>query len=242
MGASGGAAVFRIALMPVDALKTTLQVEGAAGMSVLGNKIRAGGPFVLWHGAIAASSATFVGHYPWFVTRNYMEVRLLCLPSAPVLWDVTRSPSGIDACAYDRVCVWLWLVVFAGVLVECFEELEVCRSCCLCMMTCQGSCCELHALDSSPVQCPTPAQTPSVSSRQPSKLPRKLSHIPRRSRYVPLIITFYVLAPGNHDQGLCEFCHIHTVEKGSSYSFSLCVLQPGRWNSAVNPPCLCRWC
>lgn len=85
MGASGGAAVFRIALMPVDALKTTLQVEGAAGMSVLGNKIRAGGPFVLWHGAIAASSATFVGHYPWFVTRNYMEVRLLCLPSAPVL-------------------------------------------------------------------------------------------------------------------------------------------------------------
>jgi hypothetical protein len=25
------------------------------------------------HGALAASGATFVGHYPWFVTRNYLE-------------------------------------------------------------------------------------------------------------------------------------------------------------------------
>jgi hypothetical protein len=75
MGASAAAAGFRIALMPVDALKTTLQVEGANGMRVLVSKVGHGGPSVLWHGALAASGATFVGHYPWFVTRNYMEVR-----------------------------------------------------------------------------------------------------------------------------------------------------------------------
>ena len=59
LAASFGAGTFRIALMPVDALKTTLQVEGAQGVKVLGSKIAAGGPFVLWHGALAASGATY---------------------------------------------------------------------------------------------------------------------------------------------------------------------------------------
>ena len=35
-----------------------LQVEGAQGVKVLGSKIAAGGPLVLWHGALAASTAT----------------------------------------------------------------------------------------------------------------------------------------------------------------------------------------
>lgn len=60
LAASVGAGTFRIALMPVDALKTTLQVEGAQGVKVLGSKIAAGGPLVLWHGALAASTATCV--------------------------------------------------------------------------------------------------------------------------------------------------------------------------------------
>lgn len=28
-------------------------------------QVRVGGPTVLYHGALAASAATFVGHYPW---------------------------------------------------------------------------------------------------------------------------------------------------------------------------------
>jgi hypothetical protein len=32
------------------------------------NKVKIGGPTVLFHGALAASLATFVGHYPWFAT------------------------------------------------------------------------------------------------------------------------------------------------------------------------------
>jgi len=72
IGASAAAAGFRVFLMPIDAFKTTLQVEGKKGVGLLTNKIKVGGPQVLWHGAGGAVSATFVGHYPWFFTRNQM--------------------------------------------------------------------------------------------------------------------------------------------------------------------------
>jgi hypothetical protein len=45
-----------------------MQVEGARGFPHLLEKVRVGGPTVLYHGALAASAATFVGHYPWFAT------------------------------------------------------------------------------------------------------------------------------------------------------------------------------
>ena len=94
--ASASAAGFRMFLMPVDCLKTTLQVprrplhaEGAAsappgpaaltpaappwqvegknGLPMLAKKIKANGPGVLWYGAVATATATFVGHYPWLI-------------------------------------------------------------------------------------------------------------------------------------------------------------------------------
>lgn len=71
--ASAAAALFRIFLMPVDALKTIMQVEGARGFPHLLEKVRVGGPTVLYHGALAASAATFVGHYPWFATYNSLD-------------------------------------------------------------------------------------------------------------------------------------------------------------------------
>lgn len=45
-----------------------LQVEGKKGFPALVKKVRVGGVPVLFHGALAASAATFVGHYPWFFT------------------------------------------------------------------------------------------------------------------------------------------------------------------------------
>ncbi|KAG1662774.1 hypothetical protein FOA52_006800 [Chlamydomonas sp. UWO 241] len=72
--ASAGAAIFRIFLMPVDAVKTTMQVQGS--FSVLANKIKVSGPLVLYDGAVAASLATFVGHYPWFATYNSLNTLL----------------------------------------------------------------------------------------------------------------------------------------------------------------------
>jgi len=76
VSASAAAASFRVLLMPIDACKTILQVEGSTGLSKLGAKISKGGPFVLFHGSIGAMSATFVGHYPWFYTYNYLNAAL----------------------------------------------------------------------------------------------------------------------------------------------------------------------
>ena len=50
-----------------------MQVEGASGFASLMNKVKIGGPTVLFHGALAASLATFVGHYPWFATYNSLN-------------------------------------------------------------------------------------------------------------------------------------------------------------------------
>ena len=76
VSASAAAAGFRVFLMPIDACKTILQVEGANGLQKLGAKINKGGIGVLWHGSIGAMSATFVGHYPWFFTYNTLQESL----------------------------------------------------------------------------------------------------------------------------------------------------------------------
>lgn len=73
---SVSAALFRILLMPLDALKTTLQVEGRSGLSLLSKKMKVGGLSVLFHGTGASFSATFVGHYPWFLTNNVLKKAL----------------------------------------------------------------------------------------------------------------------------------------------------------------------
>jgi len=74
--ASAAAAGFRVFLMPIDACKTILQVEGANGLTLLSAKIRQSGVGVLWNGSIGAMTATFVGHYPWFFTYNYLNAAL----------------------------------------------------------------------------------------------------------------------------------------------------------------------
>jgi hypothetical protein len=51
----------RIILMPIDTCKTIMQVEGKNGLPALKQKLKLNGPTVLYHGAIAASAATFVG-------------------------------------------------------------------------------------------------------------------------------------------------------------------------------------
>jgi hypothetical protein len=62
------AAAFRITLTPIDTLKTTLQVQGAGGTTLLRQRIKTNGIGSLWWGALATAAATFVGHYPWFAT------------------------------------------------------------------------------------------------------------------------------------------------------------------------------
>merc|ERR1712194_795695 len=72
MAASGCAAAFRVVLMPIDAWKTTKQVEGADGLKKLIEKTKKH-PTALWQGAVGAMTATWVGHYPWFYTNNQLR-------------------------------------------------------------------------------------------------------------------------------------------------------------------------
>ena len=68
---SAVAASWRVFLMPLDTLKTTLQVEGKSGLKLLNNKIKNNSFRVLYNGSLASLSATFVGHYPWFLHLTY---------------------------------------------------------------------------------------------------------------------------------------------------------------------------
>lgn len=73
MCASAVAALFRITLMPIDTIKTSLQVHGKPGISIIMSKYRASGPSIFFHGSIASATATYVGHYPWFATYNALQ-------------------------------------------------------------------------------------------------------------------------------------------------------------------------
>jgi Mitochondrial carrier protein len=65
---SAVAAVTRLVLLPLDILKTMQQVEGAAATALLRNKLRKGGPSVMFHGAAASATSTIISHFPWFYT------------------------------------------------------------------------------------------------------------------------------------------------------------------------------
>jgi len=64
---------WRILLMPVDTVKTSLQVNGDKGIAIIQERIKERGWTTLFAGSLAASAATIVGHYPWFLTYNYLS-------------------------------------------------------------------------------------------------------------------------------------------------------------------------
>lgn len=74
------AALWRIAITPLDTLKTSLQVGSSAALS---QRIRQDSFLVLWDGALGNSLATLVGHYPWFIVHNFLDAKLPKLPHLP---------------------------------------------------------------------------------------------------------------------------------------------------------------
>ena len=62
--------------MPLDTVKSMLQVEGASGLQKLSAKMRVGGVAVLFHGASGLLSQAFLGHYFWYGTYNAVDARL----------------------------------------------------------------------------------------------------------------------------------------------------------------------
>jgi len=67
------ASIWRALIMPVDTLKTTLQVKGAKGMEFLAEQVLSVGPSSLYNGALGAAFSCLVGHFPWFLMFNYLS-------------------------------------------------------------------------------------------------------------------------------------------------------------------------
>ena len=65
--------LWRIIMMPIDASKTAMQVEGADGLKNLWGLAAAEGPAPLYQGAVVQAAATAVGHFPWFLTYNFLN-------------------------------------------------------------------------------------------------------------------------------------------------------------------------
>jgi len=102
MAASGCAAGFRVFLMPIDAWKTTKQVEGEEGLKKLIEKTKKH-PSALWQGAVGAMTATWVGHYPWFYTNNQLSESL---PQFDFMYGkhVRRAVIGFASAAVSDCC------------------------------------------------------------------------------------------------------------------------------------------
>jgi hypothetical protein len=67
------AGLWRLTTLPIDAWKTSKQVHGKNGFRLLFQKYRQNGIKTFYQGGIASATATMVGHYPWFVTNNYLD-------------------------------------------------------------------------------------------------------------------------------------------------------------------------
>lgn len=67
------AGCWRLSTLPVDAWKTSKQVYGPDGLKVLVTKFKTNGISAFYQGGVASALATMIGHYPWFVTNNYLE-------------------------------------------------------------------------------------------------------------------------------------------------------------------------
>mmetsp|Transcript_3500 Transcript_3500/g.8317 ORF Transcript_3500/g.8317 Transcript_3500/m.8317 type:complete len:490 (+) Transcript_3500:116-1585(+) len=86
------AGLWRIVLMPIDASKTSLQVEGQEGLAKLWGLVKEEGPAPLYYGALAQASATAAGHWPWFLTFNYVDNVLPAISASDdLLLSLVRS-------------------------------------------------------------------------------------------------------------------------------------------------------
>lgn len=85
---SVSAGAWRLVILPIDTVKTTLQVNGKDGFQMIREKIASEGPSVLYNGAIASVLATIVGHYPWFFTYNSLSD---VLPTAQELHQMAST-------------------------------------------------------------------------------------------------------------------------------------------------------
>mmetsp|Transcript_22390 Transcript_22390/g.34506 ORF Transcript_22390/g.34506 Transcript_22390/m.34506 type:complete len:301 (+) Transcript_22390:183-1085(+) len=71
--ASTLASSWRLLISPVSTVKTLMQVHGDEAPSILKAKVGKMGFLALYEGSMGSALATWVGHYPWFVTYNFLN-------------------------------------------------------------------------------------------------------------------------------------------------------------------------
>ena len=96
------AGLWRIFLMPVDSSKTAMQVEGADGLKTLWGLAAKEGPGALYQGAVASAAATAVGHFPWFLTYNFLND---VIPEVTASDDLLLSLLRSAALGFSASCV-----------------------------------------------------------------------------------------------------------------------------------------
>jgi len=79
-----------------------MQVEGADGLERLwqsATSLEKGGPTVLYRGALAQAAATAVGHFPWFLTYNFLDAQLPTVDSSEALLLSLARSAFLGFCA-----------------------------------------------------------------------------------------------------------------------------------------------
>jgi hypothetical protein len=77
-----------------------MQIEGKHGFGKLREKVRLGGVRVLFHGSVAAVTASWAGNFPWFFTYN--ELQAIVPPAeggVKVRKNVTAG-AGVRSCVH----------------------------------------------------------------------------------------------------------------------------------------------
>ncbi|KAL7554729.1 hypothetical protein ACHAWF_018264 [Thalassiosira exigua] len=100
------AGLWRIVLMPIDTSKTAMQVEGQGGLDRLKQQVVENGPAPLYQGALASAAATAAGHFPWFLTYNFLNDALPIINKDDdlLLFLVRSAALGLSAsCVSDCV-------------------------------------------------------------------------------------------------------------------------------------------
>lgn len=85
------AGLWRIVLMPVDTSKTAMQVEGSSGLENLVKRVTSEGPAPLYQGSLASAAATAAGHFPWYLTYNFLNDSLPSASKEDVFLGLLRS-------------------------------------------------------------------------------------------------------------------------------------------------------
>ncbi|GKZ00103.1 hypothetical protein MPSEU_000963700 [Mayamaea pseudoterrestris] len=80
---------WRMVLMPIDTMKTVLQVDSVEGFRNLMRRIKAGRFGLLYQGTFATYISSVMGHFPWFWTYNMLESNAWL--AKVIQWNLLRS-------------------------------------------------------------------------------------------------------------------------------------------------------